>query len=256
MKYIYILTITFILAGCEGENISNSTYTNSSVNKTYNTYASTSDSNDDNIAYNNSKYGKIISPSDINISQAIIDGKVKGYSEDASIKQKYLAVINYYRSLPISCEDDNVANGPVGKVAWNEKLYSAAYDHSLDVIYNFRDFFTKDLKAIVNPHLGSGTETDIEGHQNGNPSTFDERVKAAGYNYPQGENVAVLSTTNPNTNDAWKSVMDSLIRSPHHCVNIMNKNAKDFAMAEYKSGDKIYGMYQYFWTQEFGAREK
>lgn len=249
MKRLLPIIAAITLAGCGGGGGSNNTYSSSNYDNYSNTQAGSN--------IQNSSNKKIISPKDVNISQAIIDGKVQGYSEDSTIKQKYLAVINYYRSLPISCEDDNVANGPSPKLKWNEKLYNAAKDHSLDVIYNFRDFFTKDLKAIVSPHLGSGTETDIEGHQNGDRSTFDERVKAAGYNYPQGENVAVLSTTNPNATDAWKSVMDSLLRSPHHCVNIMNKNAKDFAMAEYRSNDdSIYGMYQYFWTQEFGAREQ
>ena len=215
-------------------------------------------SNGINSAYSDNSKNNLVKPTDVNVTKAITDGIVPGYNESNTTKEKYLAVINYLRSLKIACGDADNTTGPANAVTWNDKLYQAALDHSEDVVKNYTKYFDANVSSTgYSPHLGSGTSTDIDGYQNGTGSTFEKRIKFNNYKYPLGENVAIVSNTgNGSDTNAWKLAMNSLIRSPEHCRNIMDIHAKDFGMAEYVSpNNNVYGEYHYFWTQDFGSNE-
>ena len=243
MKKLIISTMaTFLLIGCGGG-------------------ASTTESvNNSNIDNNNSisSSNNVVKPSDVNVTKAIQDGKVLGYSDSNTEKENYLAVINYLRSLKIECGDTDNTVGPASALNWSDKLYQASLDHSKDVVKNYTKYFNPRIESKgYNPHLGSGTSTDIPGFQNGEGSRFTDRIQYNNYQHPLGENVAITSDTEVGDDtNAWLNAMNGLIRSPEHCRNIMSPYAKDFGMAEYVSPDNsVYGEYHYFWTQDFGSSE-
>jgi len=186
-----------------------------------------------------------VSPADINLSKAIEEGAIEGYSDTASIEDQYLAVINYFRSLPIKCADQRAIQGPSGALTWNPNLAAAALEHS------------QDMNASGHyGHIGSGTGWDITGSFVGHASSFEERIERNGYTGSlKGENIAKNeSKPNPAPQDFWLTVMEGWIQShTGHCSNIMEPRFEDFGMAEVRGDVNATGWYTTYWTQNFGG---
>jgi len=186
--------------------------------------------------------------------------KVPNYDENAPLKDQYLSVVNYLRSLHIKCNDKEGLEGPVKKeLKWNNNLANAAKEHSEDMLANHKM-----------QHLGSGTSTDITAQKFNPPraSTPEERMIANGYDYKNniaasgmstGENVAYSASTQTLSDKAWVNAMENWMKSKFgHCSNIMNPNFIDFGMAEARGSENIKVDSQElegeaaYWTQNFG----
>ena len=171
----------------------------------------------------------------IDLLQAVANNEVEGYDETKNgtpaVKDNYLAVINYFRSLPIVCNDDEANSGPVEPLMWSSKLQNAAKLHSDDMLKN--NYFD---------HIG------LDG------STPDQRILLYKEDATAtGENISYRSSTLPIANDAWLTAMQGLIRSTQgHCSNIMHPLFRYFGMAEAKNttADSS-GFYNAYWTQSF-----
>ncbi|WP_018686869.1 CAP domain-containing protein [Actinokineospora enzanensis] len=100
---------------------------------------------------------------------------------------------------------------------WNDKLATAAREHSQDMAVN--NYFD---------------HTSLDGR-----SPFD-RMAAAGYPHGGGENIAAGQTT-PD------AVMTSWMNSAGHRANILNCSFVDIGVGMYRGGS-----YRVYWTQAFG----
>ncbi len=128
-----------------------------------------------------------------------------------------LAAVNAARQVQRYCGED--FKPAVGKLHWNCLLQESAIVHSLDMATH--DFFS---------HTGS------------DGSTVAERVTATGYNWQSvGENLAAGQRT-------VTQVMEGLLASPGHCVNIMYETFTEFGFG-YRTNDDTY--YKRYWTQNF-----
>ena len=186
---------------------------------------------------------------DIDLSKAIAEGKVIGYDASKNgtpqVKENYLAVLNYMRSLSITCNDSDGVSGPSDPLDWNDDLETAAKEHSDDM-----------LATGHYSHTGSGTATDIVAQNLGLSGGSSIQQRITHYKTDAqitGENIARLQSTDPIENDAWIATMEGWLESKKgHCSNIMHKSFKYFGMAEAKSnsqdGD---GFYKAYWTQNF-----
>ncbi|WP_127497297.1 CAP domain-containing protein [Actinoplanes solisilvae] len=103
-------------------------------------------------------------------------------------------------------------------------------------------------KLVVSPALGRAAvghsawmaKTGKFSHTGAGNSTFDKRVKAAGYARPLGENIAFGFGTGVEVVKAW-------MKSPGHRANILNCKAKTIGVGVVYSAKGT--AYQ---TQEFG----
>lgn len=150
--------------------------------------------------------------------------------------QIILDAINKARAEVRDCNDGLGLVGPAQPLTWNNELYAAAYEHSSDM-----------LQSGTFDHLGSGTQYDVTGSNNGNQSIFYERIEANGYvEYRAvGENIA-------GGQDSVTEVMEAWLNSPDHCTNIMSDNFKEVAVAVIADESSEYGIY---WTQNFGSKK-
>jgi len=190
-----------------------------------------------------------MNPSDLNLKKDIQDGKVSGYDSNDPIEDQYLAVINYFRSLKITCNDPSAISGPSGKdMNWNTFLADAAEEHSEDM--KLSDHYAHD---------GSGTSNDITGqtYSPARASKFYERIKRNNYNGSlTAENIA-MSASKPEKQpaDYWIKVMEGWMKSTHgHCSNIMNPKLTEFGMFESRADVNGTGWYKIYWTQDFGGQ--
>lgn len=137
-----------------------------------------------------------------------------------TLQQNMLSRVNYYRSQRVACGGQ--LYNPVPALSWNSRLTSAAQVHANDMAQN--DFFS---------HQGSdGTDGAI-------------RIQNQGYNwFAWGENLASGAVTTV-------EAVDRLIRSPEHCVNIMNSAFTEMGGACAEDSDSFYGTY---YVQTFGDR--
>ena len=151
-------------------------------------------------------------------------------------QSEILTTINAARAVARDCHDGKGLVSAAPALTWNDELYAAAYEHSNDLASS--DTFS---------HYGSGTASDVTGSNNGNASSFDERIEANGYvNYSTiGENVAGGHVSIEDTVQAW-------INSPAHCANLMNANFKEVGVAVATNPSSTYGIY---WTQNFGSKK-
>ncbi len=187
--------------------------------------------------------------SSFNLAKDIKDGKIGGYNKNDPIEDQYLAVINYFRSLKIECNDPFAITGPSGKdMTWNTFLADAAQEHS------------EDMKLSVwYDHNGSGTINDITGQTLTpvRPSTFSQRIKRNGYNGSfVAENIAMVKAkpAAPSVN-TWLKVMEGWIKSTSgHCSNIMNPDLTEFGMHESRAAVDVNGWHKVYWTQDFGGQ--
>lgn len=128
-------------------------------------------------------------------------------------KSKMLQLINNVRQA--GCKCGTVTMPPVGKVAWNDKLGKAAYDHSAEMKAN--NYFS---------HTGL------------NGSNAGQRITAAGYSWKGwGENIA-------KGYNSEQAVVTGWLNSEGHCKNIMSPNFREMGV----------GRQDAYWTQEFGTR--
>ncbi len=193
---------------------------------------------------------------DLNLTKDINDGELVIDNND-SIKDQYLTVINYLRSLKIKCNDSHAEEGPSSVVEWNQLLAYAAKEHSED--YNSSGIYNRD-------HSGSGTVSDITANGSGIGSTPAKRVEHQGYIGSSGENqaryVSYYKTGSKPSNfiaiydNTWLSVMEGWMKSKSgHCSNIMNPLFEDFGMHEagiYVEDNGTHTLHSTYWTQEFG----
>ncbi|MGC4232849.1 MAG: CAP domain-containing protein [Niabella sp.] len=137
--------------------------------------------------------------------------RVTGASALTSPKD-LLSAVNKVRTKGCKCGGTYIA--PVKALQWNNKLEIAARSHS--------DYMNRN--KTLN-HTGS------------KGSTPGSRISAAGYKWSFfAENIAMGQST-------VEEVMQSWLKSPGHCKNIMNKNATEMGAA--KSGA--------YWTLNFAA---
>ena len=190
-----------------------------------------------------------MSSSDLNLTKDIHEGKIADYDKTDPIEDQYLAIINYFRSLEIKCNDAKAITGPSGKdMNWNLLLANAAKEHSEDM----------NLSAWYG-HNGSGTINDITG-QTLTPvraSIFSERIENNGYNGSlTAENIAMIRAKPivPSA-DSWIKVMEGWMKSTDgHCSNIMNPKLTEFGMYESRADVNASGWYNVYWTQDFGSQ--
>ena len=129
-----------------------------------------------------------------------------------------LAAVNAARTQSRNCGEDFRA--ATGKLAWNCLLQESAIAHSIDMATN--DFFS---------HTGS------------DGSNVGDRVTRTGYPWTYvGENLAAGQRS-------VTEVMDGLLDSPGHCLNIMAPNFTQFGFG-YRVNDGT--EYKRYWTQNFG----
>jgi uncharacterized protein YkwD len=153
-----------------------------------------------------------------------------------SQNREILQALNIARSVARDCQDGLGVVGPSRALKWNDELYASAYEHSSDL-----------AQSNTFSHLGSGTEFDITGANNGGgKSQFFERIESSGYtNYHTlGENIA------GGQNDIAE-VMEAWLASPAHCTNIMNDKFEEVGVAVVVAEDTTFEIY---WTQNFGAK--
>lgn len=135
----------------------------------------------------------------------------------ANFDASMLAAVNAARAVARICGD--TAMPAVPALTSDVKLISAASRHSLDM-----------AKTLNFGHTGSDN------------SSFSERITAAGYVWSDaGENVALNQRSIPDVIDSW-------LKSPGHCANIMGATRPDFGSACEKSSDG-----SFYWTQLFAT---
>jgi uncharacterized protein YkwD len=133
------------------------------------------------------------------------------------IEQEVLERVNHVRSQGAKCGSKYYP--PVENLRINEWLTMAAMKQARDMAT--ANFFS---------HAGI----------NGN--TAGDRITAMGYSWTiSGENIAWGQKTP-------KQVVESWIKSPGHCQNIMNAKFQDMGIAQARAKNKIY------WVQTFGAQ--
>jgi len=149
-------------------------------------------------------------------------------------KQAYLDVINNARGSQQDCHTEGIKPA-VPALLWNDKLYSAAYEHSYDL-----------AESNTASHDGSGTDSDWTGMDlRGKKSTYIERVENNGYAWSSiGENIAMGTN-----HDTAQKAIDAWLASDGHCANLMSPNYTEVGMAHY---EKAGSDYTHYWTQEFG----
>ena len=151
-----------------------------------------------------------------------------------SFKSEYLSAVNKARSVKQDCGEKGIFLS-VPALTWNEKLYAAAYEHSLDMATN--NSFS---------HQGTGELSDVTGNKLGHKSNGGERISAQGYvwhNY--GENIG--AGTNRNT---AQKMVKGFLESDSHCANLMNSKFKELGMAMVEKNST---KYTHYWTQSFGT---
>lgn len=175
------------------------------------------------------------SSSQVTVKSDISVNKIKQKKLTQISKRDILEAINDVRKKRIDCNDGNGMIGPSMLLMWNDNLYSAALEHSIDLA-------TTDTFS----HLGSGKATDRTGLKLKRESYFDERIEMNGYKNASsvGENIAAGQTSIDEVVDAW-------LASPDHCANLVNPVFKEVGVAIAFDETSEYGIY---WTQNLGDR--
>ena len=184
----------------------------------------------DNTADSTAQSGNNTNISVDRVNSDIKEGKVKGWKSAQTNQDRYLALLNYFRSLPIKCNDSSAYRGPQPSVAWNDALEAAAIAHSEDLL-----------------------EHSQLGHRGSNGSTAEERVKLHGFSGEYvSENVGYkMKDGIAYSGKEWIDLFVGWIESTDgHCSNIMSPEYNVFGMGEAKSVDG--NSVTLFWTQDFG----
>jgi len=164
------------------------------------------------------------------VNSDIKRGKVKGWKDAQSQQDRYLVLLNYFRSLPIKCNDSRAYKGPQPGVEWDDSLESAAIDHSEDLL-----------------------EHSVLGHKGSNGSSAAQRVHTHGFEGEYiGENVGYkMKDGIAYSGKEWIELFVGWMQSKDgHCSNIMSPEYNAFGMGEAKSIES--NSVTLFWTQDFG----
>lgn len=139
-------------------------------------------------------------------------------SADAA-ELEVLRLTNDIRAKGATC--GGTAYAPAPPLKWNDRLAHAARNHALDM--GKRSYFE---------------HTTPEGVR------FSERITAAGYVWQTaGENIAAGYATPASVVDGW-------LKSPGHCVNLMNPAFTELGVGRAQVSGSPYSLY---WGQSFGA---
>jgi uncharacterized protein YkwD len=213
-KILILLSTIAILSGCQTEDIGDS-------------YSSERAS---------------LSSVNVNLQKDIDDDKVCEWTAAHNQEEKFLAIINYVRTLPINCGD---VQGPTTTLIWNGSLYSAAKEHSEDMAQN--NFVATN---------GSGSATDVTAYNLGLDSGSTPRQRASNYGYKERivyENDAKTVASNGElSDDDIITTVENLLKEKKHCENIMNGYVDSFGMSA--STRTIDGTTYIYWTQLFGGK--
>ncbi len=191
------------------------------------------------------------STAEVNLTQAIANGDIANYDASrngtSQVYLNYVAVINYLRSLSITCNDPAAITGPSSPdMVWNTHLEAAAKEHSEDM-----------KKSNWYNHDGSGTVNDTTAQDMGlgRGSHFDERITHNGFSgSASAENIAMSTASFVQPHDYWLKIMEGWMASTHgHCSNIMSPTLTQFGMYESRAAMDSSGMYKIYWTQDFGG---
>lgn len=132
--------------------------------------------------------------------------------------QRMLALVNEARARPRKCGDKRLAAAQ--PVQWNTLLERAASLHATDMATN--NYFS---------------------HAGRDGSTFAQRITRAAYRYQMaGENIAAGQMSPEQVVAGW-------IKSPAHCVNLMNGGYTEMGVAAAADAQSAMGVY---WVQLFG----
>lgn len=124
-----------------------------------------------------------------------------------------LKLVNEKRASGCNC--GNKYMPAVAPLKWNDSIAIASAKHSRDM--NRRNFFS---------------------HTSSNGNSLKDRFNAVGYKWMLiGENIAF------GQKDEY-AVMESWLKSPGHCMNLMNADFKEMGAA--RDGK--------YWTQDFGKK--
>lgn len=164
----------------------------------------------------------------------------------ASDKQDYLNAINNARATQQDCGTEDIKPA-VHPLVWNDTLYSAAAEHSVDLAAWNNGVTTETEASTRFSHDGSGTESDwtAQKQELGRGSTTRERVENSGYSWQAfGENIAAGTAT-----DTAVDAVQQWLNSPPHCANLMSSDYTEVGMATVEDANSFYINY---WTQNFG----
>ena len=131
-------------------------------------------------------------------------------------KNAYLNAVNGARSVGRTCGEHGFfpASAPL---AWSDALYKASYEHNVDMTES--NFFS---------HNGSGSDTDWTAQilELGRGSSFVERMTNNGVpiNVSASENIGKGFSS-------LSAIMNALLSSPGHCVNIMDAGGQYMGMS-------------------------
>ena len=128
---------------------------------------------------------------------------------------------------------------PTAALKWSDTLYAAAYEHSDDL-----------AQSDTASHSGSGTASDWTGmDMGGRKSTFVDRAKNSGYQFINlGENISMGTHR-----DSIAKAVNSWLRSPGHCINLMNPFYTEVGVGHVEKEGTTYRNY---WTQALGTPQK
>lgn len=128
---------------------------------------------------------------------------------------------------------------PAKPLTWSDSLYAAGYEHSDDLV-----------QSDTASHSGSGTASDWTGQDmGGRKSTFVDRARNNGYRFVKlGENISMGTHR-----DTIEKAVDSWLKSPGHCVNLMNPDYTEVGVGHVESTDAYY---THYWTQVLGTPVK
>ncbi len=136
----------------------------------------------------------------------------------SGLQQEVLARVNASRASARSCGTQFFKAATA--LLWNLRLAEAAAEHSMDMAHH--NYFEHDSR-------------------DGKP--FTDRMERAGYNWRSaGENISAGPAT-------VESAINSWIKSPGHCANIMSPHFREVGVA---CGFYESSTFKTYWTMELG----
>ncbi len=214
-RLLLLATAAFLIAACETSEIKN----DYSVEK------------------------KTIPAQRVDLKADVASGKICTWEAAHSENEKFLALVNYLRTLPINCGD---VQGPATLLVWDPTLANAAQEHSNDMAIN--NFLSDN---------GSFKESDITAYNLGlkRGSTPKERAKNSGFEGERViENVAKTIAENGDvSDDDIIAGVEELLNTKEGCRNIEDGYVDSLGVA--KATREIKGKTYIYWTQLFGAKK-
>jgi len=143
----------------------------------------------------------------------------RGATTTGNAAQDVLRLTNELRARGGIC--GNQRFGPTGPLQWDDRLATSAMRHA-------QDMANKGYFEHISP---SGLRPE-------------QRIQQAGWTiYPIGENIAAGQ-------DTPQEVVDSWIKSPGHCVNLLKPQYHHIGIAYYYAPNS---QYKHYWVQNFGG---